>query len=1575
MAPFRRKGTSQSKAKNLWSLGDLVLAKVKGFPAWPAKISRPENWERSPDPRKYFVEFFGTAEIAFVAPNDIQAFTSESKHKLLSRCQGKTVKDFARAVKEICKAFEELQQKHPGVSAEDINRTTVARGVCSIDDGGNSSKHLEHHKAAELKVQVRIPEEAESDDNEDPDDGLHGLEHCSRSCTGSVSVDVKHGVLPNAEHNSSKSKVLSLKKGNKTLHGGDQVAVSITRPVSSSSMDKEEISSSEVIGGNGELLCPERDKEEMHSKGLDASRSISVSHTEGESPVRLVDDGPKGFPPLAASLCAKISGGVEKEIIKVQLRTKVVPELKRKVESAEEVQKKIYADPKSFKLDSSEGSLQLPESIEHLKDEVICKTLQRKIASRDSARESLKSEIDASDAKKVKNLPKAKKHLAGSDKSPRLHVCKKSISDNADEDDSDEGLSLVERRKKSSQLRKRKDKIATNGDSHPAKRPRHMVHGDDTVKRSRLVSRKSNSAHAFLVENKGDKLLETKTSTSCVEAENHLASRTVVLSVRSHLPSDEAALPSVKQHSQALEAVSDSATKVAGGTSEKSSNFLKNEKSNSDYDRSSVTRVFSGRKSFFSLGEEEDGEKRKTPVHRGSPIMSKVVASNVSNSVQKIDMGRESPILSKSEVEDVIVENLGSGRLDDRPCKDRISPVKLLVSPLHSPRPFEEKRPKKVTKLHISSSPGKKESQRSSSEAKPAIRSPKSSLGLGNAAKVVEHKAIQLQVKASGSAAKVQGGSSKDLSLASESLNHSCNHVMTQRNISSSSERFKVTPKSNSQMTVASENRLAIASSAEHGMEKDILQGERFEVSKGDKPAHLLLDSKFTDSVMSMKHLIAAAQAKRQQAHSQALPHGDAHPDPFPSPPTTHGRSPSPVSAIQSLSSGNVMHPAPKAFHDPSLASPSTHAHQLASQNQIDAEEYEGRISPGFQTHGDSSSGGTEAAVARDAFEGMIETLSRTKESIGRATRLAIDCAKYGITSEVVELLIRKLENEPSFHRRVDLFFLVDSITQCSHSQKGIAGALYIPTVQAALPRLLGAAAPPGAGARENRRQCHKVLRLWLERQILPESLLRRYMDDIGVSNDDNTAGFSLRRPSRAERAVDDPLREMEGMLVDEYGSNVTFQLSGFLSSHVFEDEEDLPISICKVVTGKELAVGAASAMEEPETCPVTPGDRHHHILEEVDGELEMEDVSATSKDERVTVGNSFFKPETYQPCSDRTLESASSNLTELPSPLLGSPPLPLDSPPPLPPFPPSPPPPPPPFSPSPPPSPLPSLVPPPPLPPPLLTHPPPLGPSSPPFVHQSSLSQEYCRTPNGNQILQIAGNAPLQGHVNAALKSEMVPQQPPCFTVMGISHTQDGSSFGSSKSSEFAHNDMYLTPQASHPNQQLQLGCASFPQRPYHPLPAQKPSGHFSYVRPAIQQVQQSLHPQHVQQPLHPQHVLQSLHPQHVQQPLHPYSLVSHPNGQRQYATDKLWRVHPNNFYPDNQHGVWMAGGRTPCSGTPLVPEVFFQSPAEKPCTNPMGFQPVHNSLASRASIPAHGVAQMVPCRPDVSDNCWRPA
>ena len=47
-------------------------------------------------------------------------------------------------------------------------------------------------------------------------------------------------------------------------------------------------------------------------------------------------------------------------------------------------------------------------------------------------------------------------------------------------------------------------------------------------------------------------------------------------------------------------------------------------------------------------------------------------------------------------------------------------------------------------------------------------------------------------------------------------------------------------------------------------------------------------------------------------------------------------------------------------------------------------------------------SGDTEVAIARDTFKGMLETLSRTKESIRSASRHAIDCAKYSLAAEVI---------------------------------------------------------------------------------------------------------------------------------------------------------------------------------------------------------------------------------------------------------------------------------------------------------------------------------------------------------------------------------------------------------------------------------------------------------------------------------------------------------------------------------------------------------------------------------------------
>lgn len=53
------------------------------------------------------------------------------------------------------------------------------------------------------------------------------------------------------------------------------------------------------------------------------------------------------------------------------------------------------------------------------------------------------------------------------------------------------------------------------------------------------------------------------------------------------------------------------------------------------------------------------------------------------------------------------------------------------------------------------------------------------------------------------------------------------------------------------------------------------------------------------------------------------------------------------------------------------------------------------------RAHGSGARSHAEAHAARKAFEAFLCTLTRTKDSIGRATRLAMECAKYGNAGEV----------------------------------------------------------------------------------------------------------------------------------------------------------------------------------------------------------------------------------------------------------------------------------------------------------------------------------------------------------------------------------------------------------------------------------------------------------------------------------------------------------------------------------------------------------------------------------------------
>ncbi|GAB2242899.1 hypothetical protein Droror1_Dr00019674 [Drosera rotundifolia] len=593
---------------------------------------------------------------------------------------------------------------------------------------------------------------------------------------------------------------------------------------------------------------------------------------------------------------------------------------------------------------------------------------------------------------------------------------------------------------------------------------------------------------------------------------------------------------------------------------------------------------------------------------------------------------------------------------------------------------------------------------------------------------------------------------------------------------------------------------------------------------------------------------------------------------------------------------------------------PASH-NQLSSQNQHDNGAHKDRVGSGHEAGGVSLSGGTDAAINRDAFEGMIETLSRTKESIGRATRLAINCAKSGIASEVVDLLIRRLENEPNNRRRVDLFFLLDSITQCSHSQKGIAGAPYIPAVQAVLPRLFSAVVPPGIGARENRRQCLKVLRLWLERKIFPESVLRRFMDDIEGTGGDTKSVFSSRRPSRSERGVDDLLREIGTMQFDEYGSNASFQLDGIFGIHRFNDEEEnegdpvssrtqtadaSPVSSC-------IQAADASPLDRPlpelRTGRASPMDDHHRSLEDVNGELETEDIPMNQNDE----------------------SKSENDLDEAASPK-GSPPLPMESPPAVPPLPSSPPP-------------LSGLSPTLPLPP-----PPPTSALAPPLhfqLHPSFISPPSSMQPGqyptpvpplGPQSLfSFQGSQPVQA-------AHSTLQQSPSFRPAGFAIQQESLNPSRTLQHRHKHKDVFSS-QTTELKQQLHHAAqAAFAKTPNHPAPhPQRPQSLTPYNKP-VQQI--------------------SPHPHS-----RPYSSPSLPNARMPFVAQKRWSGSSAGYRRDGRNRNLMNGGRTQTGS--------FRPPAHGLSSSNMGFQ-YSSPNPPRIAGPAagHNRGHFLPS----TVNRWRP-
>ncbi|ONK68007.1 uncharacterized protein A4U43_C05F6220 [Asparagus officinalis] len=132
-------------------MADLVLAKMKGFPAWPAEVTEPEKWGyTTSDRKKVLVYFYGTKQIAFCNYAEIEAFTEEKKKSLLVKRQGKGA-DFVRAVDEIIDIYEKKQSLTEVISGDEDSKPNNGDFVGSRSKSSTNNTEIISHENNNLQ--------------------------------------------------------------------------------------------------------------------------------------------------------------------------------------------------------------------------------------------------------------------------------------------------------------------------------------------------------------------------------------------------------------------------------------------------------------------------------------------------------------------------------------------------------------------------------------------------------------------------------------------------------------------------------------------------------------------------------------------------------------------------------------------------------------------------------------------------------------------------------------------------------------------------------------------------------------------------------------------------------------------------------------------------------------------------------------------------------------------------------------------------------------------------------------------------------------------------------------------------------------------------------------------------------------------------------------------------------------------------------------------------------------------------------------------------------------------------------
>ncbi|CAH8378851.1 unnamed protein product [Eruca vesicaria subsp. sativa] len=1074
MAPSRKKGGGKAaaSAKREWKIGDLVLAKVKGFPAWPAAVSEPEKWGFSVDKKKVFVLFFGTQQIAFCNPADVESFTEEKKQSLLTKRHAKG-SDFVRAVKEIAESYEKLKQQVEANDPKSADETAV----------GSSGNTIELPQACENLIGTRLDSQIESNSSHGRDEStllsedasaaeqMLALRHNSLSpnvvakdiCSSrrknerarSPNCAPQTTILP-VQHSKLTSR-LELDRLRRPIRqcsdGGhivDDIDDGTTRRKrirrSGHSESADVVSSALNLHGSdeenaSEIATVESDNNSKNEgNGVDSGSKVEHSDDVGE-------DCEGGH---------ELSKGLDFQLSTMVTRKKRKPTRKREASDLIDPPAKVEAEEGfgTKACDSCQGS--------------------------DNSHETLNERPCAENGDE--HLPLVKR--------ARVRMSRVFCPD--------------EKGDASSQLEERSSK---DSPTSAAMQPSPSVDCANNI----VSDQDTSAANEFNSFDLSGKLPGDMDDVG-----------------PSHLEKPSGSMSPYKACIQTV------------GDKKAATEFHESECSLMPDDE--VIRAQSNQ-----LGSTPEGNTRVSEVVQG--------CSEVSQTVNCLNIGSDPIDMQCTRQNEKNGLPLNSDTVDSAANKPpSLYPgLDVAASSVPAQSPHQHERQDNGSCDHSLVVVGDS-SLKEKCENFEGVQS-----------QAVEHSELFCSAVNNQEAENMQEsennlGIEKQGSLGNELNSGKQGHIVenpapcvTERDIIVKEEE----PQSRtvySHCEDAEENKK---------LEKSCETDEQIQA---------------TNSVSVSENLSSENMRLTPDSPARGIPYSNS------------------VCHISTVESANGMQNNSNCCTSVQFGEKKTMSDDTVkeeSKDEIGVTEVKKVVISDVQ-------------FTIESFEAALSSLVRTKETIGRATRLAMDLVKFGVSAKAMEILAHTLESESNLQRRVDLFFLVDSIAQCSKGLSGDTGGVYLSSIQVMLPRLLAAAVPAGATTQENRQQCLKVLKLWLERRILPESIVRHHIRELD-SHSNVPACLYSRRSARTERALDDPVRDMEGILVDEYGSNSTLQLQGFCMPAMLKVEDegsDSDGGDFESVTPEH----ESRILEEHVTSSIT--ERHTRILEDVDGELEMEDVA-----------------------------------------------------------------------------------------------------------------------------------------------------------------------------------------------------------------------------------------------------------------------------------------------------------------------------------------------------------------------------